>query len=33
LTGEEWRARDVEMAVFQAQRDSLHLNPLPPPPS
>ena len=32
LTGEEWRARDVEMAVFQAQRDSLLLNPLPPPP-
>lgn len=32
LTGEEWRARDVEMAVFQAQRDSRPLNPLPPPP-
>ncbi len=30
LTQEEWRARDVEMAVFQAQRDSLPLNALPP---
>ena len=32
LTGEECRSRDVEMAVFQAQRDSVALNPLPPPP-
>ena len=28
LTGETWRARDVEMAVFTAQRDGLKLNPL-----
>lgn len=32
LTGMEWRPRDVEMAVFQAQRDSLTLSPLPPSP-
>ena len=29
LTEEQWRARDVEMAVFQAQGDSSALNPLP----
>ena len=29
LTGETWRARDVEMAVFTAQRAGLKLNPLP----
>jgi len=29
LTDVEWRARDVEMAVFQAQRDSLSLSALP----
>ena len=27
-TGERWRARDVEMAVFTAQRSNLSLNPL-----
>jgi hypothetical protein len=26
---QEWRARDVEMAVFQAKGDNLTLNPLP----
>jgi hypothetical protein len=30
LTEAEWRARDVEMAVFQAQGDSFALNALPP---
>lgn len=29
LTGEEWRARDVEMAVFTAQRKGMVLNVLP----
>ncbi len=29
LTGEEWRARDVEMAVFTAQREGMVLNVLP----
>jgi hypothetical protein len=29
LTKEKWRARDVEMAVFTAQRNNLLLNPLP----
>ena len=28
LTKEKWRARDVEMAVFTAQRNNLFLNPL-----
>jgi hypothetical protein len=28
-TGEPWRSRDVEMAIFQAQGGSLALNPLP----
>jgi hypothetical protein len=28
--GEPWRARDVEMAVFQASRDKRRLLPLPP---
>jgi hypothetical protein len=28
-TGESWRARDVEMAVFQAQGDGITLNALP----
>ncbi len=28
LTGDTWRARDVEMAVFTAQRSGLKLNPL-----
>jgi len=28
LTGVKWRARDVEMAVFTAQRNNLALNPL-----
>ena len=27
-SGEHWRARDVEMAVFTAQRSGLPLNPL-----
>jgi hypothetical protein len=30
LTGEKWRARDIEMAVFQAQGDGRSLNVLPP---
>jgi hypothetical protein len=30
LTEEQWRARDVEMAVFQAQGGSVALNALPP---
>jgi len=29
LTSENWRPRDVEMAVFTAQRNNLLLNPLP----
>jgi len=29
LTGEKWRARDVEMAVFTAQRNKMELNVLP----
>jgi hypothetical protein len=29
LTEQPWRARDVEMAVFQAEGDSLALSPLP----
>ena len=28
LTGRKWRARDVDMAVFTAQRDNMVLNPL-----
>ena len=28
LTGRKWRARDVDMAVFTAQRDKIVLNPL-----
>ena len=28
ITGNKWRARDVEMAVFTAQRNKLFLNPL-----
>jgi len=29
LTNDNWRARDVEMAVFTAQRNNVLLNPLP----
>ncbi len=29
LTNEKWRPRDVEMAVFTAQRNNVFLNPLP----
>lgn len=29
LTGDEWRSRDIEMAVFTAQRTNMNLNVLP----